>query len=272
MRDSQGILSACSGNRLRKHRYLKGVTFGVFVLVLFCASVGWAQEFTLPVLPRITIEPRGEGTPQDFALSLQILLLLTVLSLAPAFLVMVTSFTRIVVVLGFVRNALGSQQIPPTPVLIGLALFLTIFVMAPTFSRIQSEALAPYFAGTISQKDALERGVDILREFMFRQTQEKDLALMVSLARIPRPKTPDDIPTHVLIPAFIVSELKAAFTMGFLIYVPFLIIDMVVASILMSMGMMMLPPVLISLPFKILLFVLVDGWALITRGLVLSFR
>ncbi len=263
-------MSGFSGNRLRKVELCVVLVLGV--LGVFGCSRGWAQDFTLPALPRILIEPRGEGTPQDFALTLQILILLTVLSLAPAFLVMVTSFTRIVVVLGFVRNALGSQQIPPTPVLIGLALFLTIFVMAPTFSRIQGEALAPYFEGTISQKEALERGLGILREFMFRQTQEKDLALMVSLAKIPRPRTPDDVPTHVLIPAFIVSELKAAFTMGFLIYVPFLVIDMVVASILMSMGMMMLPPVLISLPFKILLFVLVDGWALITRGLVLSFR
>jgi len=249
------------------------VTFWGFlvVFVLFFAQA-WAQELPLPLLPRVIIEPPKEGTPQDFALSLQILLLLTVLSLAPALLVMVTSFTRIVVVLGFVRNALGSQQIPPTPVLIGLALFLTAFVMAPTFSRIQSEALAPYFAGTISQKEALERGIGVLREFMFRQTEERDLALMVSLSGLPRPRTQADIPTHVLIPAFIVSELKTAFTMGFLIYVPFLIIDMVVASILMSMGMMMLPPVLISLPFKILLFVLIDGWALVTRGLVLSFR
>ncbi len=248
------------------------MVFVGIVLLMVSFSWGWAQELTFPIIPRITIEPPKEGTPQDFALSLQILLLLTVLSLAPAFLIMVTSFTRIIVVLGFVRSALGSQQIPPTPVLIGLALFLTIFVMAPTFSRIQSEALSPYFEGTISHREALERGIGILREFMFRQTQEKDLALMVSLARLPRPQTQNDIPTHVLIPAFIVSELKAAFTMGFLIYVPFLVIDMVVASILMSMGMMMLPPVLISLPFKILLFVLVDGWALVTRGLVLSFR
>jgi|GEM_PF-6457527 len=142
-----------------------------------------------------------------------------------------------------------SRFLPPL-VLIGLALFLTAFVMAPTFSRIQSEALAPYFAGTISQKEALERGIGVLREFMFRQTEERDLALMVSLSGLPRPRTQADIPTHVLIPAFIVSELKTAFTMGFLIYVPFLIIDMVVASILMSMGMMMLPPVLISLPFN----------------------
>lgn len=265
-------MSESFGNLHRRAEFWKiGVFVGVAVALLGF-SWGWAQELPFPAFPRIIVEPQGEGTPQDFALSLQILLLLTVLSLAPAFLVMVTSFTRIVVVLGFVRNALGSQQIPPTPVLIGLALFLTIFVMAPTFSRIQSEALTPYFAGTISQREALERGIGILREFMFRQTQEKDLALMVSLAGLPRPKTQDDIPTHVLIPAFIVSELKAAFTMGFLIYVPFLVIDMVVASILMSMGMMMLPPVLISLPFKILLFVLVDGWALITRGLVLSFR
>jgi flagellar biosynthetic protein FliP len=228
--------------------------------------------FPLIALPRITIETPETQNPKDFTLSLQIILLLTILSLAPAILVMVTSFTRVIVVLAFVRNALGSAQIPPTPVLVGLALFLTFFIMAPVFGRINQEALTPYLEGSITQAEAFNRGTEILREFMFRQTQEKDLALMVSLSRLQRPRTRQDIPTHVLIPAFILSELKIAFTLGFLIYVPFLVIDMVVASILMSMGMMMLPPVLISLPFKILLFVLVDGWELITRGVVLSVR
>lgn len=247
---------------------------GVFSLLGTLGTPLYAQEspFPLLTLPRITVEPQGSDSPGDLTLSLQIIVLLTILSLAPAILIMVTSFTRVVVVLAFVRNALGSAQIPPTPVLIGLALFLTFFIMAPVFGRINQEALTPYLEGTINQTEAFNRGTEILREFMFRQTQEKDLALMVSLAKLPRPRTRADIPTHVLIPAFILSELKIAFTLGFLVYVPFLVIDMVVASVLMSMGMMMLPPVLISLPFKILLFVLVDGWELITRGIVLSVR
>ncbi|MEN3186366.1 MAG: flagellar type III secretion system pore protein FliP [Atribacterota bacterium] len=247
---------------------------GVFFLLGASGFSLHAQEIPFPLLtlPRITVEPQASDSPKDFTLSLQIILLLTILSLAPAILIMVTSFTRVVVVLAFVRNALGSAQIPPTPVLIGLALFLTFFIMAPVLGRINQEVLTPYLEGNMDQTEAFNRGTEILREFMFRQTQEKDLALMVSLAKLPRPRTRVDIPTHVLIPAFILSELKIAFTLGFLIYVPFLVIDMVVASVLMSMGMMMLPPVLISLPFKILLFVLVDGWELITRGIVLSVR
>jgi len=233
-----------------------------------------AQEVSFPFLafPRITVEPQEAQGPRDMALSLQIILLLTILSLAPAILVMVTSFTRVIVVLAFVRNALGTAQIPPTPVLIGLALFLTFFIMAPVFTQINEEALTPYLQGNLNQTEAFNRGVAILRDFMFRQVQEKDLALMVTLSRSPRPATRQDVPTHVLIPAFILSELKIAFTLGFLIYVPFLVIDMMVASVLMSMGMMMLPPILISLPFKILLFVLVDGWELIARGVVLSVK
>ncbi|HOQ50739.1 MAG TPA: flagellar type III secretion system pore protein FliP [Candidatus Atribacteria bacterium] len=241
------------------------------LILLFLSSSAFSQEPPL-VLPKITIEAGEVDEPQELVLSLRILLLLTILSLAPAILIMVTSFTRIVVVLGFARNALGSPQIPPTAVLVGLSLFLTFFIMAPTFGEIQENALSPYLAGNITQEEALDRGVDSLRNFMFRQTQEKDLALLVSFTDLPRPKTRSDIPTHVLIPAFILSELRAAFTLGFLIYIPFLVIDMVVASILMSMGMMMLPPVMISLPFKLLLFVLVDGWDLVARGLTLSFR
>lgn len=247
---------------------------GMFFLLGTLGSPLYAQDSPFPLftLPRITVEPQDSDNPRDLTLSLQIIILLTILSLAPAILIMVTSFTRVVVVLAFVRNALGTAQIPPTPVLIGLALFLTFFIMAPVFGRINQESLTPYLEGNINQTEAFNKGTEILREFMFRQTQEKDLALMVSLAKLPRPSTRADIPTHVLIPAFILSELKIAFTLGFLIYVPFLVIDMVVASVLMSMGMMMLPPILISLPFKILLFVLVDGWELITRGIVLSVR
>lgn len=201
----------------------------------------------------------------------QLLLIITVLSLAPAILMLMTSFTRIVVVLSFVRNALGTQQLPPTQVIIGLSLFLTYFVMAPTFMQLNNEALQPYMANEITQEQALENAEQPLRNFMFHQTREKDLELFVSMAKIERPQTYSDIPTHVLIPAFVISELKTAFQMGFAIFIPFMIIDMIVASTLMSMGMMMMPPMMISLPFKILLFVLVDGWSLVVKSLVTSF-
>ncbi len=201
----------------------------------------------------------------------QLLLIITVLSLAPAILVMMTSFTRIVVVLSFVRNALGTQQLPPTQVIIGLSLFLTYFIMAPTFTQLNNEALQPYMANEITQEQAFKNAEQPLRNFMFHQTREKDLELFVSMAKIERPQTYSDIPTHVLIPAFVISELKTAFQMGFAIFIPFMIIDMIVASTLMSMGMMMMPPMMISLPFKILLFVLVDGWSLVVKSLVTSF-
>lgn len=205
-------------------------------------------------------------------LSMQLFLILTVLSFAPAILVTMTSFTRIIVVLGFVRNALATQQLPPNQVLIGLALFLSFFVMAPTWQSINSNALQPYLQQKISQTEALKRAEEPLRVFMFKQTREKDLALFVQLAKIPQPKTYQDIPTYVLVPAFIISELKTAFEIGFAIFLPFIVIDMIVASTLMSMGMMMLPPMLVSLPFKILLFVMVDGWDLIVKSLVTGFH
>ena len=201
----------------------------------------------------------------------QLFMIVTVLSLAPAILVLMTSFTRIVVVLSFVRNALGTQQLPPTQVIIGLSLFLTYFVMAPTFSQINADALQPYLANEITQEQALENAEQPLRNFMFKQTREKDLELFVSMSNMDRPQTYGDIPTHVLIPAFVISELKTAFQIGFAIFIPFMIIDMIVASTLMSMGMMMMPPMMISLPFKILLFVLVDGWSLVVKSLVTSF-
>lgn len=203
--------------------------------------------------------------------AVQLLLLITVLSLAPAILVLMTSFTRIVVVLSFVRNALGTQQLPPNQVIIGLSLFLTFFVMMPTFAEVNSTALQPYLQNEITREQALDNAEQPLRIFMFKQTREKDLELFVGLANIERPRTYGDIPTHVLIPAFVISELKTAFQMGFAIFIPFMIIDMIVASTLMSMGMMMMPPMMISLPFKILLFVLVDGWHLVVESLVTSF-
>ncbi len=204
--------------------------------------------------------------------AVQLFLLVTVLSLAPAILVLMTSFTRIVVVLSFVRNALGTQQLPPTQVVIGLSLFLTFFVMMPTFTELNTTALQPYLNSEITKEQALANAEAPLRTFMFKQTREKDLELFVSLSQSERPRTYGDIPTHVLIPAFVISELKTAFQMGFAIFIPFMIIDMIVASTLMSMGMMMLPPMMISLPFKILLFVLVDGWNLVVQSLVLSFE
>jgi flagellar biosynthetic protein FliP len=204
--------------------------------------------------------------------AVQLLLLIGGLTLVPAMLFCVTGFTRILIVLGFIRTGLGTASAPPNQVLVGIAVFLTIFVMAPTFSEIKKVAVDPLSKNEITQTQALERGQMPLREFMFKQTREKDLALFVKLAKMPAPETRADIPTHVLIPAFVISELKTAFQIGFLIFLPFLVIDLVVSTTLMSMGMVMLPPVFIALPFKILLFVLVDGWNLVTQSLVQSFH
>jgi len=208
----------------------------------------------------------------DGSNAVQILLLLGGITLIPALLFTVTGFTRILIVLGFIRTAMGTQQSPPNQVLVGIALFLTLFVMAPTIGAIKKEAWDPLSHHQISTATALHRAEEPLREFMFKQTRTQDISLFVNLAHVKRPKTRSDVPTYVLIPAFIISELKTAFQIGFLIFLPFLIIDMIVASTLMSMGMMMLPPVLISLPFKILMFVLIDGWALVTHSLVASFH
>jgi flagellar biosynthetic protein FliP len=208
----------------------------------------------------------GTSTP------VQILLLMTLLSVLPGLLLVTTGFTRILIVLGFVRNAMGTQSMPPNQVLVGIAFFLSLFVMSPTLTKVNNQAIKPYRAHQITQSEAIERGLEPVRTFMFNQTRDSDLALFVKLAHEKRPKTRADVPTQVLIPAFVISELKTAFQIGFLIYLPFLIIDMIVSATLMSMGMMMLPPVLISLPFKILLFVLVDGWHLVAQSLVASFH
>ncbi|MCG0274574.1 MAG: flagellar type III secretion system pore protein FliP [Thermosediminibacteraceae bacterium] len=228
-----------------------------------------APEPPIPVLDFI----RTANNPQETALTLQVLLILTILSLAPSILIMMTSFIRIIIVLSFVRSGLGVQQVPPNQVLIGLALFITFFVMAPVFSDIYANAVQPYIREEISFQEALQEAQKPLRDFMFKQTREKDLALFLHYAKLQdHVKTLDDVPTHVLIPAFIISELKTAFQMGFMIFIPFLVIDMIVASTLMSMGMLMLPPVMISLPFKILLFVMVDGWNLVIGSLLSSFN
>ncbi|WP_425320412.1 flagellar type III secretion system pore protein FliP [Paenibacillus physcomitrellae] len=221
-------------------------------------------------IPDIQIQVgNSDGKPGTSSLS--ILLLVTVLSVAPAILVLMTSFTRIVVVLGFVRSSLGTQQAPPNQVLVGLALFMTLFIMSPTLSEVNQVALQPYLKGEISQTDALEKAAVPMKQFMYKHTRNKDLQLFLSYTKMEQPKAVEDIPITVLVPAYAISELKTAFQMGFMIYIPFLIIDIVVSSTLMAMGMMMLPPVMISLPFKILLFVLVDGWYLVVKSLLESF-
>lgn len=219
----------------------------------------------------INIEVAQGDNPGKVSVVLQIFLLMTVLSLAPSILVMVTCFTRIAIVLSLLRQAIGAAQLPPNQIIIGLSLFLTFFVMTPVWQNVHQEALKPYLDNQLSSSEALKRAITPIRGFMIKQTREKDLALMVGIAKIDRPKNMDDVPTTVLIPAFIVSELKTAFQIGFMLYIPFLIIDMVVASVLLSMGMMMLPPVMVSLPFKLMIFVLTDGWYLIIGSLVKSF-
>jgi flagellar biosynthetic protein FliP len=220
--------------------------------------------------PSITIDLGAKGRGQT-AVVIQILALLTVLSLAPAMFIMMTSFTRIVIVLSFLRQALGTQQVPPNQILISLALFLTFFVMAPVWQSVWADAVQPLMAEQISQEDAWTKGMAPIRTFMLRQVREKDLELFVDLAKVAKPESPGDLPIHVVVPAFILSELRIAFQIGFLLYIPFLIVDMVVASVLMSMGMMLLPPVVISLPFKLILFVLADGWYLVVGAMVKSF-
>jgi flagellar biosynthetic protein FliP len=219
---------------------------------------------------RITFQGE-DGKNTTVSSPIKVFVMLTLLSLAPALLMMMTAFTRIVIVMGFVRHALSTQQIPPNIVLIGLSLFLTMFVMTPTFSRMNENALQPYLEDKIGHREAFEEGLVPLREFMGKQTRKDDLALFLKLAKVEDPKSFDDVPTTALVPAFVVSELRTAFQMGFLIFLPFLVIDLVVASVLMSLGMVMLPPAMISLPLKVLLFVLADGWNLLVKSLVLSF-
>lgn len=222
-------------------------------------------------LPTLDIKVGSATNPQDVSKGLQILILLTVLTLAPAILVMGTAFTRIVIVLSLVRQAIGTPQLPPSQVIIGLSLILTFFVMSPTFNQINNEAFQPYLKGQMAQEQALTKAMTPLRTFMFKQTASKDLELFMGLAKLKKPKNRGDVPTYVLLPAFSISELKTAFQLGFIIFLPFLIIDMVVSSILVSMGMLFLPPTSISLPFKLVLFVLVDGWHLISQSLVTGF-
>jgi len=243
---------------------------------VFCGLAAVAMlllpdQGTAVTLPTLQIGLGEAQTPQQVSVLIEILLLFTVLSMAPAILLMMTSFTRLVIVFSFLRSALGTQQMPPTQVLIGLSLFLTAFIMTPVFSAMNETAIKPYMAEEITLEQALQEAAQPVRGFMFKQTREKDLELFLSLAKAPKPQNKEEVSTAVLIPAFMISELKTAFTIGFVLFLPFLIIDMVVASILLSMGMMMLPPIMVSLPFKLLLFVLVDGWYLVVGSLVKSF-
>jgi flagellar biosynthetic protein FliP len=240
----------------------------IAILGLLLAACAGSPQLSAPGVT-LSVEPAGE--PEQVSSGVQLLVLITVLSLAPAILVMATSFTRIVIVLSLLRNALGTPAIPPNQVMIGLALLLTFFIMSPVYQVIDEQALQPYLAAKIDQETAFKQAAEPVRQFMFKQTRPKDLELFLEMNGQGRPETLAEIPSVVLLPAFVISELRTAFIMGFAIYVPFLIIDMVISSILLSMGMMMLPPSLVSLPFKILLFVMVDGWYLIIRSLAESF-
>jgi flagellar biosynthetic protein FliP len=241
-------------------------------LLLIGTAADAASGGTGLTLPKISVGLGEVKGPQELSSALQVMLLLTVLALAPSLIILLTSFSRTVIVLGLLRQALGTPQMPPPQVLIGLSLFLTAFVMAPVAVEVRDTAYTPYMNRQITQDEAFERALQPIRQFMFRQTREQDLALMVHLAKAPRPRDRVDVATYVLIPAFIISELKSGFQMGFVLFLPFIVIDFVVSSVLLSMGMLFLPPTMIALPFKLLLFVLADGWHLVVRSLVTSFH
>lgn len=245
--------------------------FFIWTLSLMALATVGSDVFAQVTLPSVNLGLKSTQNPAEIVNALKIIIALTILTLAPAILIMMTSFTRIVIVLSFLRQALGTQQMPPNQLLVGLALFLTMFIMSPHLTKINNEAIQPFLNNQISQDEAFEKGLAPLRTFMFNQTRDTDLSLFVKMSKMDPPKIRSDVPTIVLIPAFILSELKTAFQIGFIIFLPFLVIDMVTASVLMAMGMMMLPPVMISLPFKIMLFVFVDGWGLLVGSLVKSF-
>ncbi len=247
-----------------------------FIFFILSSGVSYSQSLATNI-PDISLQVNGSDNPRDLTNSIEMLILFTVLALLPSILIMMTSFTRIIVILSFLKNAMGAQQAIPSQIIVGLSLFLTFFIMAPVGNQIYTEALVPYFDNTMTQQEAFETGIVPLREFMMKQTREKDIQLFMDLSKNEelinkQDIVLDDIPNTVIIPAFIISELKTGFQVGFLLFIPFIIIDMVVASTLMSMGMMMLPPMMISLPFKILLFVLVDGWEMVIKSIVMGFN
>ncbi|MCX7978855.1 MAG: flagellar type III secretion system pore protein FliP [Bdellovibrionaceae bacterium] len=241
------------------------------VVILFALVVGSTTSEAQFAYPTVNLGFKTADNPNEVVNAIKTVLILTVLTLAPAILIMMTGFTRILIVLSFIRQAIGVPQLPPNQILVGMALFLTLFIMNPYFREINEKGLQPYLAGKINQEQALTNSMAPLRAFMFSQTRDQDLSLFVKLSGMEAPKTRADVPTVVLIPAFVLSEIKTAFQIGFIIFLPFLVIDIVASSVLMAMGMMMLPPVVISLPFKIMLFVLVDGWSLLIGSMVKSF-
>ncbi len=244
------------------------LSFGV---VLFLAHTVAADDAVSDAI-NMTINMGNLNEPKQVAGIVKVLLVMTSFTFLPGLMMVMTSFTRIIIVLSFARKAISSQQMPPNQILIGLAILITFFVMAPVFNQINEEAIQPFMQEEIEQGEAFKRGIEPLKTFMAKQTREKDIALFYNIAQIERPNSLDNVPAHILLPAFVVSELKTAFQMGFVVYLPFIVIDMVVASVLTSMGMFMLPPMMISIPFKIVLFVLVDGWHLIIQSLVSSIR
>ena len=256
----------------KQHRRKKiAIQFGLLAVLLIGLAAMAGNVWGQTPAPLLSIGLDQEGDQGQVAVVMQLFLLMTVLSLAPSILIMLTSFTRIAIVFSLLRQAMGTNQLPPNQVVIGLSLFLTFYVMAPVWQQVNQDALQPLIAKEIDQKQALDKALGPIRNFMISQTREKDLALLVNVAKMQRPANVGEVPTTVLIPSFIISELKTAFQIGFMLYVPFLIIDMVVASVLLSMGMMMLPPIMVSLPFKLMIFVLADGWHLIVGSLVKSF-
>ncbi|MHB1687327.1 MAG: flagellar type III secretion system pore protein FliP [Ignavibacteriaceae bacterium] len=243
-----------------------------FILILiFSPTALHAQQSTSIPFPKIGINVGTSTNPGDVSVTLQILLLLTILSLAPSIMIMTTSYLRIIIVFSFLKTAMGTPQMPPSQLVAGISLFLTFFVMAPTWNKVNVEALKPFMDGQISAEQAYNTGIEPIRDFMFRNVRNEDLELFIGLANLKRPNDRKDLPTYVVIPAFVLSELRAGFIIGFFLFIPFIMVDMIISSILMSMGMMMLPPTLISLPFKILLFILVDGWHLVIGSVVRSF-
>jgi flagellar biosynthetic protein FliP len=245
----------------------------VVILLLFFVLIAgdtFAQGTSIP-LPKIGIDVGTSDNPQDISVTLQLLLMMTVLSLAPSILIMTTSYLRIIITFHFLKSALGTQQMPPGQLLAGIALFITFFIMAPTWNKVNDQALKPLMDGKMSVDSAYTAGIEPIREFMFKNVRDEDLELFINLAAVARPEKREDLPTYIVIPAFALSELRAGFIIGFFLFIPFLMVDMIISSILMSMGMMMLPPTTVSLPFKILLFILVDGWNLIVGSLVRSF-
>lgn len=243
----------------------------IFASMVFFANSAYAQKNSSIAVPNIGIDIKSSDNPEDISVTLQILLLMTVLSLAPSILIMTTAYLRLIIVLHFLKTALGTQQMPPGQLLAGIALFLTFYIMAPTWSKVNEEALQPLLDGEIKVEEAYDKGIKPIREFMLKSVRDEDLALFIGMSQLERPENREDLSTYILVPAYALSELRTGFIMGFFLFIPFVMVDMIISSILLSMGMMMIPPMMISLPFKILLFILVDGWNLVIGSIVRSF-